>query len=335
MSGFFPVNYSTADPDALALFISRQYGLTGCRCELLLRGVSDTYRVSTDETGQFIFRVYRKEQRSLADVLTETDLLVSLREKGVSVSYPIVANDGAVIQSIEAPEGRRYAVLFSYAKGRSYQQLSTAQLQSLGREIAAFHNVSATFNQREGARVFDVETLFRGPVNRVAPYFEKDPVGYAWLKSAAERACSALSTLNTSVFPMGYCQFDFLPKNFHFDYEDQVTLFDFDFVGYGWLVNDLMTFHVHVSLDILHKRITREEGERQFNVMVDAYRGRRPLSDEELKAIPWLSLGFWIFYMDFHATHDQFYGMIKEPGQLKLRMDLIRRLIEGQWEQTG
>jgi len=43
-----------------------------------------------------------------------------------------------------------------------------------------------------------------------------------------------LAQLDVSAFSTGYCHFDFLPKNFHFD-GDSVTFFDFDFMATaGW-----------------------------------------------------------------------------------------------------
>ena len=320
-------SYSTLSADALGEWISEAYGFDRCLCSFLLRGVGDTYLVEEAET-KYVFRVYRSGFRTLPDVEIETGLLHELHKAGVSVSYPIKNLSGDYINVIAAAEGERFAVLFSFAHGRSYQQLSEVQLQNLGREMAAFHNVSATLPYREGVRRFNIQTTLYEPIASVEQYFSKDPEAYEWLKRSADEASRYLSSLDTSKFSSGYCQFDFLPKNFHFDGDNKITLFDFDFVGYGWLINDLMTFWVHLSLDIFFNRLTKEDGQKNFKTFIESYRTVRPVSDEEVSAIPALSLGFWVFYMGFHATHDQFYGMIKEPGQLKLRMGLIRKLFE-------
>jgi len=102
-------------------------------------------------------------------------------------------------------------------------------------------------------------------------------------------------------------------------------------MGYGWLVNDIMTFWQHLSLDVHFGRIKQEEAHDAYAVFLEAYRAIRPLSKQELAAVPYLSLGFWLFYMQFHTTHDQFYQFI-QPGHLKLRTDLIRQLMERYWE---
>ncbi|GAB3926082.1 hypothetical protein [Larkinella terrae] len=43
---------------------------------------------------------------------------------------------------------------------------------------------------------------------------------------------SPLDQVNTLGLLTGYCHFDLLPKNMHFE-GDSVTYFDFDFMGYG------------------------------------------------------------------------------------------------------
>ncbi len=47
-------------------------------------------------------------------------------------------------------------------------------------------------------------------------------------------------------------------------------------------------------------------------------------------ATPNLTLGFWLFYSDFHTTHDAFYGFA-QPGHLKIRVRFIRQLMKKYW----
>jgi len=91
-----------------------------------------------------------------------------------------------------------------------------------------------------------------------------------------------------------------------------------------------MTFWQHLALDVHFGRITQTVADEAYAVFLDAYREYRPLSEQELAAVPWLSLGFWLFYMHFHTTHDQFYPFV-QPGHLKLRTDLVRKLMERNW----
>lgn len=324
MPALFPATYSTLSPSALAAWLGEQFHFKSVQCRLLVIGVGDTYLV---ETGQdpFILRVYRPSHRSKGQITAEIELLLAAKEAGVSVSYPIADADGQYLHPFAAVEGERHAVLFSYAPGHSASILNETQLQGLGREIARFHNVSSKTRLSDRRWTFDPESTLLRPLEMVKPYFDGLPEEYDWWQQAVAKTVTHLNQINTANFSTGYCHFDFLPKNFHFD-QNTLTLFDFDFFGYGWLVNDLMTFRVQLDLDAHLGRLTQQAARQAFDQVLAAYRGIRPLSEEEKAVIPWLSLGFWCFYMGFHTTHDVFLPFV-QPSQLKARTAIIRKLL--------
>ena len=313
----------------MALQISKRYGLVKCSCRLVLRGVGDTYLVEA-ASGKSILRIYRNTHRTLEHVQAEVELLLGLRQANVSVSYPLSDLNGHMVQSFEAAEGTRYAVLFSYAPGESVTKLSDHQLRSLGCEIARFHLVSSKITLRHQRWSFTLDSIFTEPLERAMPHFASIPEQLTWWLHAADKARGELINLPTHLFGTGYCHYDFLPKNFHF-VGDRITLFDFDFFGRGWLVNDLMTFWTQLCLDEQFNRITKAEADRSFALVLDAYRSIRPISQEELRAIPSLSIGWWCYYMGFHATHDQFMAFV-EPSHLKMRTALIQQMTEKNYD---
>lgn len=101
----------------------------------------DSYLVSSS-TDRYIFRVYRASHRSLTQIAEETKLLFALREAGVAVSYPVTDATGNTIQVVNAIEGQRCGVLFTYANGRAYRVLNDTQVRIFAREMARFHLVS-------------------------------------------------------------------------------------------------------------------------------------------------------------------------------------------------
>jgi Ser/Thr protein kinase RdoA (MazF antagonist) len=346
MESIFPASYSTLLPSALADLVSRKYGWAAVRCEFLVRGVGDTYLIESGD-NRYILRVYRSSHRNRVQIGAEVHLLLALQRAEVPVSFPIPDHTGEYIQAIHAAEGQRYAVLFSYAAGRSVAILSEAQLSQLGRQMARFHQISAGLklpgDQGSSAAsgspaapgssasrwTFDLQTTLFGPLARLKPYFVEDPAGYAWFEQAVETVVMKLSQLDVSTFSTGYCHFDFLPKNFHFD-GDAVTFFDFDFMGRGWLVNDIMTFWQNMTVDVRFGRMTSEAADHAYAHFLAAYRTIRSISEEELEAVPYLTLGFWLFYSDFHTTHDAFYGFV-QPGHLKIRVRFIQQLMQKYW----
>jgi len=323
MPSLFPAVYSTLSPAALADYVGQRYGFAGTQCHFLVRGVGDTYEVIT-ATEKYILRVYRPSHRTRAQIVAEIELLLAAKQAGVSLSYPVPDSTGQYLHTFAAAEGERHAVLFSYAPGHSVAILNEAQLQSLGHQLARFHEVSSTLPLGDKRWTFDPETTLTKPLRLVEPYFTELPEEYAWWQQAAGKTITHLTQTDTTHFATGFCHYDLLPKNFHFA-NNTPTLFDFDFFGHGWLINDLMTFRTHLDLDVHFNRQTRAAADQAFNTFLTAYRGIRPLSDAEAAVIPWLSLGWWCFYMGFHSTHDQFYPLV-QPGQLSARTALIRQL---------
>ncbi|MBS1663349.1 MAG: phosphotransferase [Bacteroidetes bacterium] len=325
MKDFFPASYSTLSSSALAGFIQNKYGLGSVDCQLILRGVGDTYGVNSHK-GRYILRAYRPDQRSLSEITAEVDLLLGLKERGVPVSWPIADRSGACIQAVEAVEGVKHLVLFSYAPGQSVSRLSDGQLHQLGFQMARFHEAARTIELKDRRWTFDQETTLFGPLKGLEPAFVETPEGYEWMQRMAEKAGKKMKELNADSLPAGVCHYDFLPKNFHFD-GDKLTFFDFDFFGHGLLANDLMSFWQQLRLDTHFKRMTKEEADAAFEKFLNGYREIRTVSKRELAIIPWLGLGWWLFYGAFHTTHDQFYPIV-QPAHFKLRVDLMRSLLE-------
>ncbi|NML39327.1 phosphotransferase [Chitinophaga sp. G-6-1-13] len=319
MKTVFPATYSTLCPDALSSFLSEKYPLEKVQCKLLVRGVGDTYLVETAD-DRFILRVYRSSHRSLSQIKEEVALLLALKAAAVSVSWPIPDVSGEIIQLLDAVEGERCAVLFSYAPGHAVRLPNEDQLRLLGSEMARFHNISSTVNLGKARWAFNIDSMFVHPLQMLKTAFADNPEDYAWLQQAAKAAIQKLSLVNG--LSMGYCHFDFLPKNMHFG-ENTITLFDFDFMGYGWLANDLASFWQYLMLEVYTKRMTQEAADKQYHVLLEAYREHRPLSKEELEVVPYLAVGWWLFYMGFHTTHDQFHAFT-QPGQLKLFAGLLK-----------
>lgn len=330
MKAIFPTVYSTLCSTALSALITEKYGLENVQCHFLVRGVGDTYRVESSE-ARFILRVYRSSHRSLSQIEEEVDLLLALKEAQVSVSHPIRDVSGQAILKINAPEGERHAVLFSYAPGQSSGKLNKKQLRALGNEMARFHNVSSSIQLGNTRWNFDLETTLFQPLKKLEFVFSENQEDYFWLQNKIDELKDKFSQIDTSSFSKGYCHFDFLPKNFHFE-NDSVTLFDFDFMGYGWLVNDIMTFWQHLALHAFVGKMTPEEVQEAYNTFLEGYREHRFISDQELAVVPYLTFGFWLFYMNFHTTHDQFYAF-SQTSQLKAFIGILKNVAEKYWDK--
>lgn len=192
--------------------------------------------------------------------------------------------------------------------------------------MARFHAAARTIGLQDKRWTFDLETTLVKPLELLRPAFTEDPAGYEWAMRMAAKVKEKMELLDADSLPFGICHYDFLPKNFHFE-GDEITFFDFDFFGKGLLANDMMSFWQQLCLDTHFGRMTKEEAGEDFERFLTGYRKIRPVSERELAIIPFLALGWWLFYGAFHTTHDQFYPLV-QPAHFKLRVDLMRKLLE-------
>jgi len=324
----FPTQYSTLSSAALKDHLEKQFGFSGMRCRLLVRNVSDTY-IFEGDSGKFVFKIYRDNHRQLGQIRAEVELLNTLHAKGAQVAYPIADLQGSYIQSFQAAEGIRNGVLFYFAPGKVVLVPNDEQLRIIGREIARMHIVMAEVQLQDERPVYDAYTTLYRPLEIIRKRFEELPEEYTWLCEIAKRTEAKLNSLPVGEFSYGYCHYDLLAKNFHFDSQDRITFFDFDWCGKAWLVNDLMTFFVTYFLQINMGRITQEEADKAFSVCIEGYREERQLSREEIEAIPYAGIMFWIFALGFYEDNfDDFSNTFLSTRFLKERTALIRKWVE-------
>ena len=113
----FPVSNSIISEIHLADFLIDTYNFEkNTSCQLIKTWVNDTYLVEVS-SEKFIFRIYRLDWRSENEIAEELRLINLLKEKNISISFPILDKKDNFIQSINAPEGKRFGVLFSFADG--------------------------------------------------------------------------------------------------------------------------------------------------------------------------------------------------------------------------
>lgn len=324
----FPVQYSVLQANAVGKYIAAQYSLPVTSCKLLIHNVSDTYLVHTAHE-KYIFKIYRSSHRSETEIRGEAQLLTLMQQNGVSVSYTLPNSSGDMLTAFNAPEGTRYGMLFTFAEGEPVYELTDAQLKTIGIEMAKFHKVGSSTTLDYIRPEFTLQSTLRKPLEVVKPAFERMPNDYTELEQLVNNAITELEKLPLDSFPTGYCQFDFLPKNFHFSEEGKLTFFDFDFAGKGYLIFDITTFYIHYFFDVTLGKRSREEADRCFSIFLDAYRTIRPVSDLEIDNMKWFGFGFWMFYFGFqHENFDDWSNFFYTDRFVKERVNILKKWID-------
>ncbi|WP_443946783.1 phosphotransferase enzyme family protein [Pedobacter sp. AW1-32] len=326
MPSFFPAQYSTLSAIALQNCLIDRYQLhKNTQCKLLIRNVSDTYLLEND-SEKFIFKIYRDAHRKREEIEAEVELLNCLKADGNSVGYPITDQNGQQIQQFNAVEGIRNGVLFSYAKGKVIHDLEPNHLISLGTDMAKIHQTTSKIKLAGRRPVFDFQTTLIQPLETLHLKVPELKDELTYLTQLSEMVMSKFETFDTRNFSVGYCHYDFFPKNFHFDEQGKITFFDFDFAGTGYLVNDLMSFLNHYFFHQVNNMISSEQAEVDFKLFLDTYMQYRPLSQDEIAAIPYLGICFHIFFLKFfYDNYDDWSNVFLTPKYVKFRVELIRK----------
>jgi len=325
----FPAQYSTLSSVALKEYLIETYQLDkSTQCRLLIRNVSDTYILEGKNT-KYIFKIYRDIHRKLSEIEAEVELLNILKENNHPISYPIADSKGNQIQQFNAIEGIRNGVLFSYAEGKVIIDLITHNLEILGTALASIHNTTSSVKLKNSRQPYNFETTLFEPLKTLKPYFVEMEEEYRYLIEVSNKVVQKFEQFDVSSFSFGYCHYDFFPKNFHFDDAGNITFFDFDFAGEGYLINDLMSFLNHYFFHRLNNLISAEKAISDFEFFLNAYQTIRGLSKEEIEAIPYLGITFHIFFLKFfYDNYDDWSNTFLTPRYVKHRVELIKKWAE-------
>ncbi len=281
--------------DALADIVAREYDLgysVSCKMfsKLLRTQDNDHYRVNVDGK-RFVIRVYQQGDslgRQESDFLFELDWLMFLTERGLPVSYPLPRRDGRLLGSLEAPEGKRYYAVFTFAPGQSLSLTDADQLYTFGSYMARIHKVSNDFKSDHRRLPIDMTCLFDKPLERIRRLWgPRRAANLDILLTSAEEARQEVYALlgqppgkDSDVW--GVIGGDFHDLSAHF--EDEVpTFFNFDRCGYGWRAYDIAAFLSNSNL--------LQAAKGYSEAFFAGYYAERPLSREEHAAVsPFLTL---------------------------------------------
>lgn len=287
----FPVISSTLSPTEIAKLVQEKYSLTAnITCRLLKAGINHTYRID-NENEIFIFRVYSYNWRTKAEITEELNLLQLLKLNDITVSYPIADKSKNYIQTIEAPEGQRFAVLFSYAQGHKIQIYSKDAHFEIGKLMAQIHRLTKNLEQKRITYTSDI--LLNQSLNNIRQFLSDDTDEMQFLIKTQPLLEKELLNSDTHLLRKGIVHLDIWFDNLNISDNNEITLFDFDFCGNGWLCLDIAYY-------IMQLHNTEKDGNERAEKMKAFYSGYETVEkiiDEEKRLIPMLGVCLYYFYL--------------------------------------
>lgn len=227
----FPVTNSNLSAIHIGLFLQEKYALSkDTQCQIIKAGINDTYLV-TDNADKFVFRVYSLNWRSKTEIDEEIRLLNQLKENAISISYPLPDNGNNYIQTLSAPEGDRFAVLFTFASGEKQHIISEETHFQIGQLIARIHKI--TNNQRLNRIDYTPEVILVNALKKVSFFLNSDTAEMNFMRSAQTCLLKEFENADISQIRQGIVHLDIWFDNLNITTDNQVTIFDFDFCGNG------------------------------------------------------------------------------------------------------
>ncbi|MDN5213371.1 phosphotransferase [Fulvivirgaceae bacterium BMA12] len=319
----FPVTDSTLSASHLASFIRETYGLAEkTTCKVFRTGINHTYMVSGNHL-KYVWRVYSYNWRSETEILEELRLLNILKENDIPVSYPIMDKNQNYIQTLHAPEGKRYAVLFSFAEGEKIRDLSKETCQIIGSVMARIHKV--TVHKTLDRIKYNPETLTLLPYQYACRHYAEGMEEMQFVKAAGKAITQLFERANVRQIRPGIVHMDMWYDNMNIKNESLVTLFDFDFCGNGWLILDIAYFNLQLFNTTPDKAIYEEKMEN----FMQGYEAITPITPDEKKILPYAGMASWIFYLGVQAQRfDNWSNIFFTNNYLKHYIGLVKRWME-------
>ncbi|MFD0940713.1 phosphotransferase [Pedobacter boryungensis] len=288
----FPVTNSNLSATHLGLFLQEKYSLgKDVKCQLIKAGINDTYLV-TDNADKFVFRVYSLNWRSRTEIEEEIKLLNQLKENAISISYPLLDKESNYVQTLNAPEGDRFGVLFTFAKGEKLHVIPQETHFLIGQHMARLHMV--TNNQRLNRINYSPEVILIDSLKKISSFLGSETDEMNFMKSAQTYLLAEFENADIAQMRQGVVHLDIWFDNLNITSDDKITIFDFDFCGNGWLCLDIAYYILQ-----LHNVEKYEAKDYQPKVegFIKGYESVTPISEEEKRLIPILGVSLYFFYL--------------------------------------
>jgi Ser/Thr protein kinase RdoA (MazF antagonist) len=318
-----PVTESTVSADYLRQFIQEAYGLDPTTtCKLFRTGINHLYFV-TSSNSKFVFRIYTLNWRTKSEISEEVRLLNHLKVNDIPVSYPIADKNNSFIQELNAPEGDRFGVLFSFAPGRKLSNFTERTSFNIGCTMAKMHELTRNFPLERVT--YSPSTLLIDSSNITKSFFGNTSDEMIFIDKTTRYLISEYKKVKTDEVRYGAIHLDIWFDNMHFNGEDEITIFDFDFCGNGWLCHDI----AYYILQLYNTRQSDESYQKKMESFIKGYESIRKINDDEKRIIPVLRVSIWFFYLGVQCHRfDNWSNVFLSEEHLKRFLLVIKKWID-------
>ncbi len=268
--------YTEVSDDEIERFVAHYDIGTVVACKGIAEGVENSnYMLQTDR-GIYILTLYEKRV-ARADLPFFLGLMTHLADKGLACPTAIKGKDGKTLREL----AKRPAALFSFLRGMWPKKIHLTHCAQLGEALAQFHIAGADFELKRpnALSLAGWQKLFQdchARADEVSPGLAKeiaselDDLAAHWPKD----------------LPSGVIHADLFPDNVFFLNDRLSGMIDFYFA-----CNDFFVYDLGICLNAWCFERDGALNATKARALVRGYRKQRPLTQEEIEALPILTRG--------------------------------------------
>jgi len=268
--------YTEVGDEDLVEFIA-QYDIGDVvSCKGIAEGVENSNYLLHTTQSAFILTLYEKRVRE-EDLPFFLGLMEHLAKKGIPCPQPLVARDGNSLRRLCG----RPAALTTFLEGMWPRKIQPFHCEQLGGALANFHRAGADYD------LFRANSL---SLDSWRPQFdqcrERAHEVHPQLASILARELDFLEANWPRDLPFGVCHADLFPDNVFFIGRELSGLIDFYFA-----CNDALTYDLIVCMNAWCFERDGSFNVTKARLLLSSYAKQRPLSRDELDALPILARG--------------------------------------------
>lgn len=268
--------YTDVADDELRAFVALYDIGEVLSCKGIAEGVENSNYLVTTERGNFILTLYEKRV-AREDLPFFIALMEHLAVNGVACPTPLHGRDGRALRELCG----RPAAIVTFLAGMWPRRIQPFHCAALGRALAALHRAGASFTRSRpnNLSVAGWRRLFEACAARAG---EVQP-------GLADELSGELRLLERDWpcgLPTGVIHADLFPDNVFFRDRAVSGLIDFYFA-----CSDFLAYDVAVCLNAWCFEADGSLNVTKARLLLDNYRQARPLSVDELAALPLLARG--------------------------------------------
>jgi homoserine kinase type II len=304
-----------ADEELDAFIASYDIGaLTSCKG--IAEGVENSNYLVQTEAGRYILTLYEKRVAP-KDLPYFLALMEHLAARGIRCPLPVHDREGRNLRKLAG----RPAALINFLDGVSVRRASIEQCASLGKALGRLHVAGESFAQ---TRANSLSLPGWGPLANAIG--ERADTIIRGLAGEIGKELAHLDKAWPRDLPQGVIHADLFPDNVFFLGQEVSGLIDFYFA-----CTDMLAYDIAICLNAWCF-----ESDASFNItkaraFLQAYEGVRPLTANELAALPTLARGAALRFLltrsyDWLNTDGEALVKRKDPNEYLRKLRFHRRV---------